>query len=269
MRIPILWRAVLRLSLFVLLFVGSFASLVFAQQPPMPHSNPWDKSGDKPKIWLEITYGAHLPAGILAQRFGFTTSVGGDVVRRVPSRWFYGVSGYYFFGYDLREDPLANYRTAQGSILDQDREIGIMSADERGFYVGGIVGKIIPFIPSLPNAGIRVSLSGGYLQHFIRLKDDNARIPLLQGDYAKGFDRLTDGVALTEFVGFHYASPRGFFSAYIGTEFTQGFTHSVRAYQYDLGPTRDETTRLDLLNGLRIGWTLEIGQKKKASEVYY
>ena len=111
--------------------------------------------------------------------------------------------------------------------------------------------------------------SAGVLQHKIRIEDRTGGLPQLVGDYKKGYDRMTNGLALTEFIGYQHFSNDGRINFYVGFEFTQGFTKNRRSWDF-LTQQRMDNNRLDLLNGLRIGWTLPIlGDSYDADDIFY
>jgi hypothetical protein len=220
-----------------------------------------------PSYDVDISYAAHLPAGVLANRFGWNNNLGIGVHYKNPKLFFYGISGSYFFGYNVKEDVLKNLRTKEGEIIGKDAENAFMVIDQRGFNAGAHIGKIFPLSKKLPESGIRVSVGLGYLQHWIRIKDDNATVPGVTGDYKKGYDRLTAGGVLSEFVGYQYISKRGFLNLFAGFELMQGVTKSQRSWDFDLMQRNDKLC-LDLLQGFRIGWTLDIRQRKSDTIFY-
>jgi hypothetical protein len=244
-----------------LLLLSSLST--FAQAPK--------KTNEAPKIlpsWdVEAGYGGHLTAGDLADRFGAANYLHGGVHYKNDKLWFYGIDGGYFFGYELREDPLRLLRTPDGNILGKDKEYALVSMDERGFLVGAIVGKIIPLSKKQRQSGLRTSLTVGYLQHSIRIQDDNLQVPSIAENYAKGYDRLTGGLQVTEFLGYQIVDSKGFINFFGGVESTQGFTKSLRSWQTDL-QTNDQRNRLDVLMTARIGITLAI-RKQKPNEIFY
>jgi hypothetical protein len=250
--------------LFFALLLG-LPQYLFAQTPaPKP-------AATTPKIlpaWnVEVGYGAHLAAGDLANRFGAANYLHGGVHYKTSSLWFYGIDGGYFFGQELKEDPLSILRTPDGNILGKDREYAFVSMDERGFLLGAMVGKIIPLSQKRPEGGLRVSLTAGYMQHSIRIQDDNQQVPALVDNYKIGYDRLTAGFQLTEFVGYQLVDKKGFINFFGGIESTQGFTKSQRKWQTDLR-AEDTRNRLDILLTARVGITLVI-RKRKPNEIYY
>ncbi len=243
-----------------------------AQKKDVPRIEPLDPRLQikqiVPSFNIEVGYGGQLPAELLAQRFGFSNYLCGGFHYYTPKMWFFGIDGGYFFGNDLREDPLLPYKTLDGRLLGKDREYSLIVQDERGFMVGALAGKIFPVSKKYPQTGIRATLTVGYLQHFIQQRDFAGQTPLLQDPYLIGFDRKTAGLHTTEFIGFQFVDNKGFINFFGGFEFTQGYTKPLRAWDTDLQQPTNQNTRLDLLNGLRVGMTLAIKQPKN-SEIFY
>lgn len=216
---------------------------------------------------VEVGYGANSTAGDMAARYGIANYLNGGLHYKTNKLWFYGVDGGYFFGNNLKEDPLSILRTPDGNILGKDREYARISMDGRGILVGALVGKIIPLSQKMPESGIRTSLTVGYMQHSIRIQDDAGQVPALAEEYKKGYDRLTGGVQVTEFLGYQIVDTKGYINFFGGLESTQGFTKSLRIWQTDLR-LNDTSNRTDILFAARIGITLAI-RKRKANEIYY
>ncbi len=83
----------------------------------------------------------------------------------------------------------------------------------------------------------------------------------------KGYDRLCMGYTSSQMIGYRHFSNNRKINFYVGVEFIQAFTEDVRAYDYNMQSAyRDK--RLDLLNGLKFGWTLPLFQKKD-NQYYY
>ena len=86
------------------------------------------------------------------------------------------------------------------------------------------------------------------------------------GDYAKGYDRLTDGISTNEFIGYMYIGNKRLLTFYAGFDFTQAWTRDRRGYNFDLhGP--DNTKRFDMLSGIKVGWIIPI--YRIAPDKYY
>jgi hypothetical protein len=93
-------------------------------------------------------------------------------------------------------------------------------------------------------------------------------VPQLTGNYKKGYDRLTNGLAINEFIGYQMLSTNKRVNFYFGFEFTQGFTQSRRDFDFDTR-SADTQKRFDSLMGIRAGWILPFYVGKGAAEIYY
>ena len=104
------------------------------------------------------------------------------------------------------------------------------------------------------------------MQHKIRLEHQLNPIGQLEGEYLKGYDRLTNGLALTQFVGYLHSGNSRLVNFYVGLEATEGFTRGKRDLYFDTNQV-DNDPRLDGLIGLRVGWILHV--YKRMPETYY
>ena len=107
----------------------------------------------------------------------------------------------------------------------------------------------------------------GLLRHWIRIQDDNSSVTQLTGDYKKGYDRLTGGLALSQFIGWQSLAADRRSNWLIGLEFNEGFTNTLRDWDFNERRKLDES-RLDIRIGLRVAWTLPFYQGK-SEEIYY
>ncbi len=229
------------------LFLLSFASNIVVAQKDA-----------EPSFMLNITYAAHLMGGDIQEDFSPMLNVGLGLQYITKKRWIFGLEGNVMFGGNLKQDVLANMRTAEGEIVNGDQTFAIVFLEGRGFYIGALGGKVFPVTEKYPNSGIRISTSIGMLQHKIRIEDRTGGLPQLSGDYLKGYDRLTYGLAFTEFIGYQHVSKNNLLKVMAGFELTQGFTKNRRSWDFATAQRLDQA-RLDLLNGFRIGWILTFG----------
>ncbi|MBK6949614.1 MAG: hypothetical protein IPH16_17425 [Haliscomenobacter sp.] len=212
------------------------------------------------KAWVgEVSYGFQIPSGDLSARFGPNVSLGAGIQwMSQKSNWLIGVQGQFLFGQRVEEDVLSTLRTAEGFIIGNDRDPADIQLRERGGYLGIQVGKLFSLDQDNPRSGLRISLGGGSLQHRIQIQKDPVRtVAQLEGDYAKGYDRLTNGPALYQWTGYQVFSKNRQVNFYIGLETIQGFTRGRRDWQFDLQQPYTGA-RLDLLWGIRAGLTLPI-----------
>lgn len=222
-----------------------------------------DEERNKGKaILAHVLLGFHLPAGDMADRFGNDLSFGSAVEYLTANNFLLGLEGHYFFGATVKEDPLKLLRTPEGDIIGSDLTVASVVLRERGFYIGGMVGKLFAF--NEKRSGLRLTLGAGVLRHKIRVQDDNGSVTQITGEYAKGYDRLTGGLALNQFIGWQHLAGNRRSNWMAGFEFNQGFTQSRR--DWDFSEMRKlDGSRLDLRFGIRLAWTLPfyIGEPEK------
>jgi len=222
-------------------------------------------SNDGPALLVNLSGGVQWPGGDMADRFGTTGSFGGGVEWVTAKNLFFGVDGYYMFGADVKEDPIAILRTPEGDIIGNNQLLAETSLRARGYYIGGSIGKLFPI--GGRRSGIRITLGAGMLRHWIRVQDDSNSLVQVTDDYEKGYDRLSGGLALSQFIGWQHLGSDRRSNWFIGLDLSQGFTSTLRSWDISEMRKLDES-RTDLRFGIRAGWTLPFYQKP-ANQIYY
>jgi hypothetical protein len=215
---------------------------------------------------LGISYGYYFPGGDMADRFGSNSSLSLNVDFKLRNYWILGVNGSYFFGKTIKESLFDSIATPTGGHITERGEFADVRLYERGFTVSGTIGRMFPFKKPNPNTGIVASIGVGYMQHKIRIETIGNNLPQLNKEYKKGYDKLTGGLLISENIGYMYLSNNRLLNFYIGLEFMQSFGSSLRSWDYKMNQ-RDETKRMDMLYGAKIGWMLPL--YKKPSQDYY
>ncbi len=253
---------ILSWTIFFTLWQGT---VLPAQNVPMlPESGSSNNKGKA--ILLHLGAGFQVPGGDLAQRFGNGGQLSGALEWLSANNLIAGVTGYFSFAQKVKEDPLDMLRTAEGDIISNDRLVATVSLRERGYSLIGMVGKLWP-VGDGRRAGLRVTLGAGMTRHWIRIQDDSQKVTQLTGDYRKGYDRLTGGLALHQFIGWQSLSGSRRVNWLVGVDLQQGLTRSLRDWDFaSMGPITGR--RADLRWGVRIGWTLPF-YAQKAEQIYY
>lgn len=250
-------------KLLSLILMLCCVSALWAQKPAK--RNKPGSDGKSKGVLAHFSLGGQLPAADLADRFGINGTIGAGTEFITSKNWVFGLEGAFLFGSVVKEDPLAILRTPTGKIIGNDRSIASTRFQERGMYVGAALGKVITF--SEKRAGIRLTFGGGWTQHSIRIIDDSRSVVQIRGDYKKGYDRLTGGPALQQFIGWQHVGYGRDWSWLAGFEFNQAFTETLR--DWDFSEMRKlEGRRLDLRFGVRIAWTLPF-YTGYAEDIYY
>ncbi len=215
---------------------------------------------------FSVNYGFHFPGADLAERFGEGHTVGISFNYKTDQNWKWGVNANYLFGSKIKEPRyMNNILTSSGDVIDQGGVLAAMLTNERGGIFSVSLGKIISTNKVNKNSGILLQVAPGYMYHqiLIDLRDNNT--PQLMGDYKKGYDRLSGGFVLEEFIGFVHYDDNRLFNFYGGFEFRQGITKSLRPWDFDLNAA-DTKTRIDLMFGIKVGWIVPIGKKENPEQ---
>jgi len=220
-------------------------------------------------VLISISGNADLPAADMAKRFGGSFRIGPDILYKTTSNWLIGAKCDFIFGNDIKQDSLMiNIRdkySGQSSNLYEfingsGERVGV-PVYERGYLIGLQVGKIISLTKNHPDDGITVIGSAGFIQHKIDIYNTNKDVPALQGDYLKGYDRLTNGLFVEGYAGYTHIDRHLLLNYTIGVDAMFGFTQGRRDYLYDVMHA-DTNQRLDILFGLRGGWFIPIFKRK-------
>lgn len=215
-----------------------------------------------------VSWGFHVPGGDMADRFGNNGSVGVGFHIKSKTNWYYGVQGSYIYGKRVTEPGLlSNLYTERGEILDDQGQIATIFIQQRGYMITADFGRLFNVLSPNPNSGILVYGGVGFMQHKIRIEHQENEIRFLDGDYEKGYDRLTNGLCTYQFAGYSLMSNSRLINFFVGAECFQGFTQSRRELNFDT-MERDTRKRLDVLLGLRAGWVINL-YRRDPDEFYY
>ncbi|MBU0763874.1 MAG: hypothetical protein KJ607_03460 [Bacteroidetes bacterium] len=216
---------------------------------------------------FSATYSVQLPGGDLADRFGVNSLIGGTFHIKLKSNWIFGIEAGYLFGKDLREEGiLDSISDSNGEIITMYGDYSLLSISERGMHICGKAGKILPVLNPNANSGILLMGGLGLLQHKIWIEVEGNNAPQIQEEYRKGYDRLTNGLALSEFIGYLYFGNSRLVNFYAGFGFVQAWTKNRRSFNFDT-MEHDDRQRLDLLYSFRVGWVIPL--YKRMPQKYY
>jgi hypothetical protein len=227
------------------------------------------KKDPKKGVVICLNGSLDFPAADMAKRFGISYRVGPSVFYKTKKNWIIGAKADFIFGNKIKEESfLANLKSPDESYISYNgMRVGI-SPFERGYLLGLQAGRIITLSDKSSDNGLMLLTSAGFIQHKILISyDRNTDLPQLAGDYKKGYDRLTNGVFLEQFVGYTYFSNNGLINFNIGLDVMAGFTKGRRDYLFDINKAGTDS-RLDMLYGIRAGWYIPVF-KRKSEEFYF
>ncbi len=213
------------------------------------------------------SYAHQWTGGDLKNRFGDNNNIGGSFAIKNKHHWYYGFKGNFIWGNKVKENTiLGNLLTEDSYIIDNEGRLTSVFLEERGSSFFLIGGKLFNVLTNNNNSGILVYGGLGTLHHKIRIafKDE---VNILSEENKKGYDRLSFGYAINGFVGYMHLSKNRFLNFFGGFDYTQGWTKSLRKYNYD---TEQEDTKASsaILYGFRLGWIIRLN-KRTQQEYYY
>ncbi len=251
--------------------------LVWALSPyhSLAQSSPGeDKKESKKKVlaansmWnLDVIAAADLPHADMAKRFGSSYRIGFGIKYKTSANWMFGAKFEFITGNKFKEDSLLYNMKNELGIINIAGDVINVGMFLRGYMTGVQVGKIFPFLQANANSGPMMLASLGFMQYKINFFDRDNSFPQLRDEYKKGYDRLTNGMFLEEFIGYNFHSKNKLVNIYAGFDFVWGFTKVRREYTFDLG-RKESDSRNDILTGFRLGWVVPI-YKKKSEDTYY
>lgn len=216
--------------------------------------------------YMAVSYGYQFNGGDLTRRFGNNSAVGLNLEFKTKKSWIFGINGSYLFGKDVKEHLFDSISTSSGGIVNGNGEFSDVRLFERGFTTSLMVGRLFSFKKPNPNTGIVFSIGVGFIQHKIRIETISNNTPPLSKEYKKGYDRLTNGILLSQNLGYLYLSSNRLVNLYFGIECMEGFTQNRRSFDYDL-MKQDTEKRIDILFGGKIAWVLPL--YKRAPQEFY
>ena len=218
---------------------------------------------------ITTSYALQIPGADMAARFGLGSTVEMQYLYKTRKNWILGFSVDYLFGSQVKQKGmLDSITTPDGFLIASNGKLVDHQFLEEGFTTFLKIGKIIPKWSPNRNSGFLAMLGVGFMEEHIRINlvDGNDQIaPQLNAEMRKGYDRLSNGIAFEQYLGYVYLSNNRYINFFGGIDITEGLTQD-RRYDYDLN-AYNKTLRYDILYGIRVGWILPI--YKRAPKDFY
>jgi len=227
-----------------------------------------DSSIFVPMIYASYSY--QLPQGDLAKRFGGNSTIGGGFMIKTRSNWLFGAEGNYIFGGVVKngDSLLKMIATPDGFIINSGGFFSDIGFGQTGFNIIGKFGKVFPILSFNPNSGPVLLVGGGFMQDEIKIHDFDNSSPQLQGDYAKGYDRLNNGWLVTGALGYLFLSDSRLINFFVGFEFTQAWTKYQRKVNFDTGKP-DNSSLSTQYYALKVNWVIPLYKRRPKNFYLY
>jgi hypothetical protein len=222
---------------------------LFGQDEALPK-----KDSTEQMFFVGVSYGGQLPDADLKSRFGLNSSLGTQIAFKTHNNITLGVEWHFMFSKNVKESEaiFKNLYNSDFVFIDRFGQPGFVAFYQRGHSITANIGKIFPIIGPNQNSGLHVKFGAGFMWHKIKIENDFNKVPQIDGEYTKLYDRLTSGFVMSQFVGYTHFSNSRFFNFYIGLEIFEGFTKGRRDWQADLFAPYTEN-RFEVLYGVRAG----------------
>jgi hypothetical protein len=218
---------------------------------------------------LGASFQYQFPGGDMADRFVDNFNAGGFLSYKFSNNWLIGLDGGFLFADKVKENNiLDSISTDDGFIIGESGEYAKVYLYERGYQFTLKAGRVFNFFGPNKNSGILFTAGAGFLEHKIRIDVDKDDVPALSDDYKKGYDRLTNGLAITEGISYMHCGNKRLINFMIGLECTQAFTQNRRDYNFDQ-MRKDTKKRIDLLYGIKVAWFFPLYRHAATSYYYY
>lgn len=221
-------------------------------------------------ILIKPTFTFQIPGAEMAHRFGVNSNFGINLSYKFGKNWTLGGEGNFLFGNKVKEDGhvAGATSTVPELVITGTGALEEVILSERGGMTRVVGSKTFPFNKNKPNSGLEVGFGAGYMFHKILIDVNPDVTPQLSGDYAKGYDRLSHGLALTQYIGIIKLEEGKLVNLSLGLEFTEGITRSARSWDFFQGRKLDKT-RFDFLVGLKLSWIIPVFTGESNSSEYY
>lgn len=214
-------------------------------------------------------YTAQFPFGKVADRFGFNSLFGAHLSYKTKTNWLVGAEGAFLYGTKVKEGyVLNNISTSAGLFVTQYNDLTSVKLEEHGGVAKFTFGKIVPFVSKYPDAGFLWMMGIGFLQHKIAINVKAKELPQLASDYKKGYDRLSNGPVISEFVGATFMARRKYLSAYLGLQFDLALTQNRRPFDfYEMKKLTGNN--VDMFLGIKVGYIIPVFLQTSEKEYFY
>lgn len=249
-------------TIVLFIFIFNFSFLSFSQR------NASDTIISTP--WISVSYGGNWTGGDLKERYGYLNHIGFFAGYKTRKNWIYGIEGNFMFGNKINLTGLFDHLVdSKGNITDSNGDRADVVVYSRGMNLNGAVGKIFPVMSPNKNSGIYAKIGVGFLAHKLRIETRDHVVPQLELDYRKGYDRLTSGINIHQFLGYAFMANRGALNFYGGFYAQQGFTKNRRDVFFDQPEIPvSKKLRVDMQYGFKVAWLIPI-YKRMPKSYYY
>lgn len=200
---------------------------------------------------FQFGYSGNLTAFDAREKTDYLHVLSPGISFKTSSNWIIEGELDLLMGQQLNEDQTAYLIYSElGLPINIEGRIEEVTPRFQGYQIHFSFLKLLKATSYNYNTGWVAGAGIGFMRHRIKFAYPGTTVPQLEDPYVKGYDRLTYGTMLSQYIGYRLYSNRNLFNYSIGFEVVQGLTKNRRSWNYDLmGP--DNSRRLDMYYGLK------------------
>lgn len=212
-------------------------------------------------IYLSAGTSFFQPSGVLADRFKRFWGIPMGLTLKDRNNFYYQAEHTVLLGAQVNEPLLFSGITGpSGYILDVNGNPAIIRKYMRGFVTRFEAGKEFYHFGRIKKSSLSAGLGLGFIQHRIALRFDRGNLPQMEGEYADGYDRLTNGFLISQHFTYRYVNPSTI-SLFASLTMSEGFTKNKRNWNNGADNTI-YASRTELFPGLTAGIIIPLKYKK-------
>ncbi|HRU68371.1 MAG TPA: hypothetical protein P5265_07760 [Bacteroidia bacterium] len=216
---------------------------------------------------IGFNYSFNIPFKDMAVRFGNSSQLSVSYLFKTTANFYISPYFAYFFSGKVNDSfVLDAIKTGDGYLINNQGTLCPVAIEQRGFHSGIQLGYLYSFNQPNLNSGIVFSAGPVFLQHKLSFDYSNGPVNQIEGEYRKGYDRLTNGIGLIQTIGFQRFGNKGLGNYHFSIYMVEAFTQSRRDFDFYL-QKKDDLKRKDFLLGFQLGFDIPI-YRKTSPEFY-
>ena len=214
-------------------------------------------------------YAYHIPGSDLKSRFTNFSAIGLGVDYKFKNNFMIGLDYDWMFSNKINEvGTFSEITSTSEQIIDKNGDFSVIQLNMKGHLSTVNFSYLLNLVKDEPNSGLVVTLGSGLMLHRIDIISSQVTIPQLNGEYEKGYDKLTYGLATKQFVGYQYSVQKNKYRFRVGVEFNQGFTQGRRTWDFNANASGLDK-RFDTTTAFKFGIIVPVYTKDADDEEFF
>jgi hypothetical protein len=221
----------------------------------------------KPLVLVNLNWKPVLPGADMGKRFGVFNGFGLDLYFKSKKNYLWGLNSAYLFGRSVKDIGYLDFmKDKNGNVFTDEGQPVSIVASMRGSQSQLVFGRLFQFYTKVPEWSFLLQFGAGYLQHKYLFQASNTL--QFSGDYLRGYDRLRNGIAVSQEAGICHFNLNRRINFNLVFELTEAITKNRRYYDYAT-ESIDTKSYFDMMSAVKLSWILPVKVMDKSEPVYY